>query len=116
MSDELAPNREADDAEPRKSHYGDGVQPWDIIVASGWGPAFAAANVVKYLRRSKNPAHSLESALWYYERLYVGAADERTLSLDGGGFTVGESAPWTYAVLKLELLLTKEELQRLRAK
>lgn len=55
--------------EPRKPWYGAGKQPWDTIKALGWAPAFAAANVVKYLRRTKDPEHSLESAQWYHERI-----------------------------------------------
>lgn len=76
------------DGAPRKDHYGAGRQPWDDIVDQGWGPEFAAGNVLKYLRRpNKVPAgllgpedtegilestraHSIESARWYYDRLY----------------------------------------------
>lgn len=97
----LAPVRDAKDAEPRKSHYGDGVQPWDVILASGWGPPFAASNVVKYLRRTKNPEHSLESARWYYARIVEGIV----------GLLPGPSAQgdWATALDRLELLLTPEE-------
>jgi hypothetical protein len=104
--DKLAPVREgADDAEPRKAHYGDGVQPWDVIVAQGWGPAFAASNVIKYLRRTKNPEHSAENAAWYYDRLVEGAAGI-------AGYRHGPT--WQAALDALELLLTTEE--RLRAR
>ena len=61
--------RVADDGTIRQVHYGAGRQPWDDIVAAGWAPAFAAGNVLKYLRRSKEPEHSLESAHWYWARL-----------------------------------------------
>lgn len=53
----------------RKEWYGEGRQPWDDILELGWGPEFAAANVLKYLRRSKSPEHSLESAQWYFREL-----------------------------------------------
>lgn len=54
------------DGTVRQDHYGAGRQPWDDIVDAGWGPAFAAGNVLKYLRRpDKNPLdpvrHSLEA-------------------------------------------------------
>lgn len=58
-----------EDGTKRKAHYGDGEQPWDIIVRMGWGAPFAAGNVIKYLRRTKDPEHSLESARWYYDRV-----------------------------------------------
>jgi len=53
----------------RKDHYGSGKQPWDTMVELGIAPGFAAGNILKYLRRSKEPAHSEESARWYYMRL-----------------------------------------------
>ena len=56
--------------EPRKAHYGAGRQPWDIILDAGWAPEYAAGNVLKYMRRTKDPEHSLESARWFYARLY----------------------------------------------
>lgn len=57
------------DGTVRKAHYGDGEQPWDTMVKLGWAPYFAASSIIKYLRRNKDHAHSLESAQWYYERL-----------------------------------------------
>lgn len=83
--------------EPRKAHYGDGEQPWDAIVRLGWGPAFAAGNVLKYLRRTKDPEHSLESARWYWRRL-----EERFLD-----------DAWHEAAERLANELTYDELQRL---
>lgn len=50
----------------RKPWYGEGRQPIDDIMAAGWGPEFCAGNVLKYLRRTKSPEHSLESARIYY--------------------------------------------------
>jgi hypothetical protein len=95
-----APNRKEPGAggEARKSHYGEGEQPWDVIVASGWGPAFAASCVLRYLRRDKALEHSLESARWYYARLVEGCAGRYTIALD-----------WQRALDRLELILTKEE-------
>lgn len=65
----LAPEHDGTDGTKRKDHYGSGKQPWDTIKEMGWAAPFAAANVLKYLRRSKDPEHSLESARWYYARL-----------------------------------------------
>lgn len=53
----------------RKDHYGSGKQPWDDIKEAGWGPAFAAGNVLKYVRRDKAKEHSLQSAMWYWTEL-----------------------------------------------
>ena len=102
---DLAPDR----GDGRKVHYGSGEQPWDVIVASGWGPAFAAGNVVKYLRRNKAPEHSLESARWYYARLYEGAAG------DVPNWTNPEAIKiWEGAIGRLEMVLTNEEIILLR--
>lgn len=57
------------DGTVRKAHYGTGKQPWDTMVEMGIAPEFAAGNVIKNLRRSKDPEHSLESARWYYKQL-----------------------------------------------
>lgn len=56
----------AADGTTRKSHYGKERQPWDDIKEQGWGPAFCASNVLKYLRRDKDQKHSVESARVYY--------------------------------------------------
>lgn len=46
----------ASDGTVRKSYYGAGKQPWDIMVELGWGAPYAAGCVLKYLRRpDKNP-------------------------------------------------------------
>lgn len=81
--------------EARKAHYGPKEQPWDVIVASGWGPAFAASCVLRYLRRDKAREHSVESARWYYARLIEGVAER--------------DDHWDAALVRLELILTKEE-------
>lgn len=65
----LAPEHNGTDGTKRKDHYGEGKQPWDTIKEMGWAPAFAASNVIKYLRRTKDPEHSLESARWYDAQL-----------------------------------------------
>lgn len=57
------------DGTVRQNHYGAGRQPFDDIKDAGWAPQFAAGNVLKYLRRNKQPEHSLESARWYYNEL-----------------------------------------------
>jgi hypothetical protein len=53
----------------RKLHYGTGRQPWDDMLSCGWAPDFAAACILRYLRRDKEIEHSIESALWYWARL-----------------------------------------------
>lgn len=57
------------DGTVRQAHYGAGPQPWDTILDMRWAAQFAAANVLKYLRRTKQPVHSLASARWYWQRL-----------------------------------------------
>ncbi len=57
------------DGSTRKQHYGDGEQPWDTVKRLGWAPEFAAGNILKYLRRSKDVAYSTESARWYWDEL-----------------------------------------------
>lgn len=86
-----------DDTE-RKPHYGAGRQPWDDIVDAGFAPGFSAGNVLKYLRRTKEPEHSIESARWYWERL-----KEMTLSGNANG-----------ELEKLIMLLSNEELAALQ--
>lgn len=66
------------DQSVRKDWYGPGKQPWDVAKRLGWAPAFAATNVLKYLRRTKDPEHSLESARWYYAELGKMAARHPT--------------------------------------
>lgn len=116
------------DEAPRKHWYGDGEQPWDSIVRLGWGPAFAAANVLKYVRRVKDPDHSLESARWYYARLYERAAKlddpgpRPPLRYDPAGLerlqertaVVFAASPWAEALFALEDELTQGELMLIR--
>lgn len=58
------------DGTVRKVHYGEGKQPWDVMVEIGLAPAFAAGSVLKYLRRTKDPEDSLKKARWYYRELH----------------------------------------------
>lgn len=59
------------DGTVRKAHYGEGKQPWDTIKELGWGPGFAAGNVLKYVRRhaAKNGEDDLDKARWYFAEL-----------------------------------------------
>lgn len=93
----------------RKAHYGTGVQPFDIIVSMGWGPIFAASNVVKYMRRTKEPEHSLESARWYWARLTETANGVGAMAQAGRGMS---DASWYLRTLRS--ILTADELARLR--
>ena len=108
MVDDLALNRTepGGDGSVRKAHYGAGEQPWDTTLACGWGPAAAGFCVLRYLRRDKAKAHSLESARWYYARLYAGA--------DGKIASPSLAGDWIAALSRLELLLTRDELTCLR--
>lgn len=104
----LAPIREGQgDAYPRKIHYGPkGKQPWDDMLAFGWGPHFAGGCILRYLRRDKAVEHSRESAVWYYNRLYDGAYGKLP-----GPSTVGE---WSAVLYRIELSLTDEEMRIVR--
>lgn len=96
----------------RAAHYGDGVQPWDHIVASGWGPAFAAGNALKYVRRhaAKNGEDDLKKGRWYYHELIGMAASEHEADVPvGQGVASG-------ALARLELLLVQDERALLRKK
>jgi len=56
----------------RAAHYGSGRQPIDDIKDAGWGPAFAASNVLKYIRRymNKNGDDDIAKARWYWHDLH----------------------------------------------
>ena len=96
-----------DDGTVRKEHYGRGRQPWDDIVEQGWGPAFAAGNALKYVRRhgAKNGADDLEKGRWYWRRLV-----ELTHSSLPGEASYARGVKYT-----LTLMLTAEELRLLTA-
>lgn len=66
------------DGSVRKAHYGEGRQPWDDIKAAGWAPEFSAGCILRYLRRTKDSEHSIESARWYWARL-------QEMSMQGNG-------------------------------
>ena len=58
------------DESDRQTYYGDGRQPWDDIVSGGFGGAFAAGSILKYLRRTKGERDKdVEKARWYWKRL-----------------------------------------------
>jgi len=95
-----------EDGTVRKAHYGEGRQPWDVMVDLEIAPEFAAGSILKYLRRDKDPEHSLESAQWYYNQLYQHAATENR---NGSHLT-----PWSKMLHKLEAELTSAELKRVR--
>lgn len=95
------------DGTARKAHYGDGRQPWDDMVDLGWAPYFAAASILKYVRRAKDPEHSLESARWYYAQLYKYATQE--IQDHRADFR-----HWSHCLKGLEGILTQDELVRLR--
>lgn len=92
---------EKDRGDGRKAHYGTGKQPVDTIREHGWAPGFFAGNVVKYLRRTKDPEHSLESALVYYKWL----CDECRKT---------DSDDYQKALIKLLDELTLEELEKVK--
>lgn len=92
-----------EDGTVRKAHYGEGHQPWDTMVDLGVAQEFAVGSILKYLRRAKDPEHSLESAQWYYNQLYKHGAAEG----EAGG-------PWSANLGKLERVLSRDELKRLR--
>lgn len=92
---------EKDRGDGRKAHYGEGKQPWDTIRECGWEAHWLAGNIVKYLRRNKDPKHSLESAQIYYKRL----CDEcRKTGSDS----------YQEALVKLIDELTLEELEKIK--
>lgn len=102
--DVLDPNR----GDGRKAHYGSEKQPWDTMKEPRlmWAPHFAAGSILKYLRRDKRLAHSLESARVYHAWLLEGARAEIDAQFSG---------PWMTTLWQLENELTDAELGRLRA-
>lgn len=91
------------DGTARKPWYGEGRQPWDDMKEIGWAQDFAAASIFMYLRRTKDPEQSIESARWYWVEL-------EKLSLD-------RDYPWhpraNIVIGQLMRLLTVEEKRRL---
>lgn len=68
----LAPSSDTEvigrDKTVRKSYYGDGEQPWDVMRRKGWGAVFCGGNILKYLRRTKNE-DDIVKARWYWTEL-----------------------------------------------
>jgi hypothetical protein len=99
---------------PRQDHYGQGRQPWDEILDANWAPEFCAGNVLKYLRRTKDPEHSLESARWYWLRLHELALGKLLPPVaerkSGRQIALGRA---NAAIVRLRELLTREELDKL---
>lgn len=87
------------DNSKRQSYYGTGRQPWDDIVEAGWWIPFAAGNVLKYLRRSKDPERDDGKARWYLDRLREASGD-------------ADLIPAQRALATLQEMLTREEKQR----
>lgn len=96
----LANPDEPERPDGRKVHYGAGRQPLDDIVDAGWGPAFCAGNVLKYLRRDKMLDDSQQKARWYWQYLNGMCRDDDNYPKD--------------CRRSLEKLLTQRELVFLR--
>lgn len=86
----------------RKAYYGPPgtKQPWDVILEQGWAPHFAASNVLKYLRRDKEPEGDLDKARWYWQQLNLLA-------------TRGRSTDAGLALVRLIWMLTQGEQAKL---
>ena len=88
------------------------TQVWDDIVASGWGPDYAAGSVLTMIRVTGD----LTAARWYYARLHELMRGELLPSYVEVGrsswrIAVGRAA----AVLdRLNGLLTDDEKERIR--
>lgn len=65
----IEPSHKGGDGTERKDHYGAGRQPWDDFKDWGWAAKFAAACVIKYLRRTKADPNDIPDARWYYREL-----------------------------------------------
>jgi hypothetical protein len=96
---------EADRGDGRRAHYGAGEQPWDTMAGLGWQPGFAAASILKYLRRSKDPVEDPKKVRWYGRALNELARQER-----GRG---EEDGPARTALRALLGILTQAEGERL---
>ncbi len=92
------------DGSVRKAHYGDGEQPWDAICRIGYGPQFAASNVIRYLRRTKDRQRSLESARWYWNQLKTRSGKDMNRNHNS----------WSKAKNKLSMELSTFELELLQ--
>lgn len=91
------------DGTERQAYYGKSRQPWDDICDANWGPAFAAGNVLKYLRRDKAPEHSIASARWYWRQIVERSASDLLIN------------DWRVIRVRLWRMLTDDERARLDA-
>lgn len=103
----IEPEFTSTDGTVRKQHYttdSEGNQPWDVITKVGWGPGFAAGNVLKYLRRNKDVEDSHKKARWYWQELHkLGRSDVPKDRVEG-----------TLALCKLVHILTDDEIVMLK--
>lgn len=95
-----------DRGDGRKTHYGDGKQPWDTIRENGWEIHWLAGNIVKYLRRTKDPEHSYESAQIYWKRLLALELEEAAARYGTRRHCLGASE----AIAQLRVELTEFEM------
>lgn len=100
-----------DRGDGRKAHYGEGKQPWDTIRELGWEIPWLAGNIVKYLRRTKDPEHSIESAKVYYKRLLELCREEQTVRHGAKRYCLGAND----VLLNLLEELDDDEMYRLGA-
>ena len=95
-------NGRVDKAE-RKSHYGDGKQPWDTLCEeTPWAVAFAAGNVLKYLRRpGKQPLSDKWFEEWFadWESFDTIALSKEAAIAETHAHSI-QSARWYYQRLK----------------
>jgi hypothetical protein len=83
-------------------------QPWDDILDLGWAPQFAAGNVLKYLRRHKNP-DDRQKAAWYYAALRDLAAPYLDLTISDPGPFPAAARDAAAILSTLNALLTPAE-------
>jgi len=67
----------------RPSHYGSGLQPWDLMVDQDIAIPFAVGNIIKYVCRfrAKNGLEDLRKAQWYMNKLVELAENEEAAAL-----------------------------------
>ncbi len=96
----------------RAAHYGDGVQPWDLIKSARWAPEFAASNALKYVRRylNKNGEDDLKKGRWYYHELIELCVSKPAPTPQDADYTLH----CNLVLEQLELMLTKDERILLR--
>ena len=117
--DRVFPDRSTlgSDGSVRKAHYGDGEQPWDTMLRTGIAVHFATGCVLRYLRRDKDAAHSIESARWYWaqlNRLGLSTSDFPHRDHMETFAVINEVKNAKEAVNLLRVVLTDEERAKLR--